>query len=64
MSLAPAFDPVLDKIEDFEGVDVVLGAKLLMPLSIRMLLLLSVTNRDLISLSNLLDVCDLSLPSK
>ena len=64
MSLASAFDLVLDEIGDFEGVDVVLGAKVLMLLSIRMLLLLSVTNRDLISLSNPLDVCDLSLPSK
>ena len=64
MSLASAFDLVLDEIGDFEGVDVLLGAKVLMLLSIRMLLLLTVTNRDLISSSNPLDVYDLSLPSK
>ena len=62
MSLASAFDLVLDQIGDFEGVDVVLGAKALLLLSMRMLLLLSVTNRDLISSSNPLDVCVLSLP--
>ena len=64
MSLASAFDLVLDEIGDFEGVDVVLGAKVLMLLYIRTLLLLSVTNRDPISSSNPLDVCDLSFPSK
>ena len=60
MSLASTFDLVLEEIGDFEGVDVVLGAKVLMLLSIRTLLLSSVTNQDLASLSNPLDVCNLS----
>ena len=58
MSLVSAFDLVLDEIGDFGGVDVVLGAKVLILLSIRKLLLLPVTKRDLISSSNPLDVYD------